>query len=156
MAFNSECDICYHLPRYKFKIFCNSIIACRNRKVSTKSVPFLSQFFLKKVSEKSQAENAALIHFPPVITTLLLRKNFKTSCNYNCIIVVVSFLGQRLFFWKNIFSSVFQSRESEIFCQGVWVLPTSFLRLSALTIFGEKWGVYRQTLCLLSTKLQKA
>jgi len=75
----------------RFDIF---IISDENVKVSTKSVPFLSQFFLKKVSEKSQAENAALIHFPPVITTLLLLKNFKTSCNYNCIIVVVSFSGQ--------------------------------------------------------------
>ena len=79
----------------RFDIF---IISDENVKVSTKSVPFLSQFFLKKVSEKSQAENAALIHFPPVITTLLLLKNFKTSCNYNCIIVVVSFSGQQLFF----------------------------------------------------------
>ena len=76
------------------------------------------------------------ITLPCFVTHLLsqtsfLKKHFKTSCNYNGIIVVVSFSGQWKFFWKNIFSSAFQSSKSKIFCQGVWVLPTSFLYLSA-------------------------
>ena len=74
------------------------IISDENVKVSTRGVPFLSQFFLKKVSEKSHDENAVLIHFPPVITTILLRKNFKTPCTFDYIIAVVSLSGQLLFF----------------------------------------------------------
>lgn len=42
------------------------IITDEKVKVSTKSVPFLSRFFLKKVSEKSHGENAVLIRYAPV------------------------------------------------------------------------------------------
>ena len=75
------------------------------------------------------------------------------------------------FYCTTAFSLYFQSSKSKIFCQGGWGClgcrlgrcfcfaevsagdphPNKFLRLSALTIFGEKWGVYRQMLCLLST-----
>ena len=45
------------------------IISDENAKVSTRSVPFLSQFFLKKVSEKSHGENTVLIRYAPTKIT---------------------------------------------------------------------------------------
>ena len=76
-----------------------------------------------------------------------------------------------VFYSTTAFSFYFSSAVLPIFTQGVWGCPScrlgrcfcfaevsagdphpnKFLRLSALTIFGEKWGVYRQMLCLLST-----
>lgn len=74
--------------------------------------------------------------YVPIITNFLHEKYFKTFCNYNSIIVVVSFSVQRLFSKKYFFICFSIKRERD-FCQGVWVLPTSFLHLSALTIFFE-------------------
>jgi len=65
------------------------IISDENAKVSTRSVPFLSQFFLKKVSEKSHGENAVLIRYAPqkitaqFVTHLSVMIEFSREMWYN-------------------------------------------------------------------------
>ena len=65
------------------------IITDEKVKVSTKSVPFLSQFFLKKVSEKSHGENAVLIRYAPqkitakFVTHLSVMIEFSREMWYN-------------------------------------------------------------------------
>ena len=62
-------------------------------KVSSKSVPFLSQFFLKKVSEKSHGENAVLIRYAPqkitvqFVTHLLSGIEFSGLMWYNVLAI---------------------------------------------------------------------
>ena len=60
-------SICYAPPLgfLYSKRFDIVIITDEKVKVSTKSVPFLSQFFLKKVSENSHGENTVLIRYAP-------------------------------------------------------------------------------------------
>ena len=82
----------FHRLRFDFsfpKRFDVFIIAYGFSKVSTKSVPFLSQFFLKKVSEKSHGENTVLIRYAPqkitaqFVTHLSVMIEFSREMRYN-------------------------------------------------------------------------